>query len=385
MRRTADIVVLGVGGFGSACLAQLAMRGVSVLGIDQFLPGHDRGSSHGETRIIRQAYYEHVDYVPLVLRAYEQWRELEAESGRSLMEICGLALAGPVDGEAIEGSRLAAKLHKAEIQDLSPREAADRLSGFRIPEGFEVVFEPPGGFLHVENSVRCQVDLAIRHGAQLAIGETVEGWSSHGDTVIVQTNRGTIEAASLVIAAGAWASSLLAGRDRVPDIQVLRKVMLWNPVRTQSYSIENGGCGFLFEMPHGTFYGFPSLDGKTLKLAEHSGGTPATDPHTLDRSLMNADVSPVAEFVRQVMPNLDPKPARHAVCMYSMSPDGHFIVDRHPDFSNVVFGAGFSGHGFKFTPVIGEALADLALERATDLPIDFLSLDRFSKTDEPQR
>lgn len=385
MSRTADVVVLGVGGFGSACLAHLARRGISVLGVDQFLPGHDRGSSHGETRIIRQAYYEHMDYVPLVLRAYDQWRELEAESGRSLMEICGLALAGPSDGEAIQGSRLAAKLHGAEIQDLSPRDAADRLSGFQIPEGFEVVFEPPGGFLQVEDSIRCQVDQAISHGAQLAIGEVVESWSSSGDAVTVQTNRGTIEAASLVITAGAWASSLLLDIDRVPDIQVLRKVLLWNPVRTQSYTVETGGCGFLFEMPHGTFYGFPSLDGKTLKLAEHSGGVPVADPHTLDRSLTDADVSPVAKFVRQVMPDLDQKPARHAVCMYSMSPDGHFIVDRHPDFSNVVFGAGFSGHGFKFTPVIGEALADLALEGATDLPIDFLNLDRFSKTDEPQR
>ena len=385
MKRTADVVVLGVGGFGSACLAQLARRGISVLGVDQFLPGHDRGSSHGETRIIRQAYYEHMDYVPLVLRAYDQWRELEAESGRSLMEICGLALAGPSAGEAIQGSRLAAKLHGAEIQDLSPRDAADRLSGFQIPEGFEVVFEPPGGFLHVEDSVRCQVDQAIRHGAQLAIGEAVESLSSNGDVVTVRTNRGTIEAGSLVITAGAWASSLLAGIDRVPDIQVLRKVLLWNPVRTQSYSIENGGCGFLFEMLHGTFYGFPSLDGKTLKLAEHSGGIPVANPHGLDRSLTDADVTPASEFIRQVMPDLDPQPARHAVCMYSMSPDGNFIVDRHPEFSNVVFGAGFSGHGFKFAPVIGEALADLALEGTTDLPIDFLSLNRFSKTDEAQQ
>ena len=219
----------------------------------------------------------------------------------------------------------------------------------------------------------------------MAIGETVERWSSSGDAVTVQTNRGTIEAASLVIAAGAWASSLLSNIDRVPEIQVLRKVLLWNPVRTQSYSIENGGGGFLFELPHGTFYGFPSLDGKTLKLAEHSGGTPVSDPRKLDRSLTDADVSPVAEFIRQVMPDLDPQPARHSVCMYSMSPDGHFIVDRHPEFSNVVFGAGFSGHGFKFAPVIGEALADLALEGATDLPIDFLGLNRFSKTDEGQR
>lgn len=380
MSRQVDVIVLGVGGFGSACLAHLAKRGVSVLGADRFPPGHDRGSSHGDTRVIRQAYYEHTDYVPLVLRAYDQWRELESETGRSLMEICGLALAGPSDGEAIQGSRLAAQLHGAEIENLSPREAAERLPGFRFPDGFEVVFEPPGGFLHVEESVRSHVDQAIRHGAQLAIGESVENWSSNGNTVTVQTSGETIEAASLVITAGAWASDLLAGIDGAPDLQVLRKVLLWNPVRTQSYSIERGGCAFLFEMPQGTFYGFPSLDRKTLKLAEHSGGLPVADPLELDRSLTEADVSPVADFIMNAMPDLDPQPVRHAACMYSMSPDGNFIVDRHPEFPNVVFGAGFSGHGFKFTPTLGEALADLALKGATELPIEFLSLKRFTDT-----
>jgi sarcosine oxidase len=374
-----DVIVLGVGGFGGACLARLARRGVSVLGVDAFLPGHDRGSSHGDTRIIRQAYFEHPDYVPLLRRSYEMWSELESETGRSLMTLCGLALAGPPESSEVAGSRLAAKLHKVQLDDLSSREAAERLPGFRIPDGFEVIYEPRAGFLLVEECVRSQVDRAVQAGAHLRIGERIEGWSSDGRTVTVKTDHGLIEAGSLIVTAGAWASGLLAGVAGIPSLQVLRKVLLWHPVRTQDYSIDRGGCGFLFDMPEGTFYGVPSLDGKTLKLAEHSGGQVVVDPLKLDRRLLPSDVAPVSEFVRTVMPSLDPEPSRHMTCMYTMSPDGHFIVDRHPGLSNVVFGAGFSGHGFKFAPVIGEALADLALDGTTELPIGFLGLNRFER------
>lgn len=379
MNERADVVVLGVGGFGSACLAHLAGRGVSVLGLDAFPPGHDRGSSHGDTRIIRQAYYEHPDYVPLLRRTYELWSELESDSGRTLMNLCGLALAGPPEGETISGSRLAAKLHGVELQNLSPQDAAGQLPGFHIPDGLEVVYEPQGGLLFVEDCVRTHVNSAVQAGARLRIGERVTEWSSDGRTVSIRTDTDNIEAGALVVTAGPWASGLLADIPAVPAIQVRRKVLLWNRVRTQNYSIDTGQCGFLFEMPEGVFYGFPSLDGKTLKIAEHTGGTIVKDPLQLDRRLLPDDVAPVSQFINAVMPGLEPKPFRHAVCMYSMSSDGHFIVDRHPAFPNVVFGAGFSGHGFKFTPVIGEALADLALDGRTDLPIDFLGLSRFSK------
>ena len=373
-----DVVVLGVGGFGSACLAQLTRRGVSVLGLDAFLPGHDRGSSHGDTRIIRQAYFEHPNYVPLLRRAYELWRELEFDSRRALMNLCGLMLAGrPVD-EAVSGSRLAAKIHGVEIQNVSRNEAAERWPGFQLPDDFEVVHEPTAGFLFVEDCVRSLVDCAVRAGAQVRIGQRVLGWTSNGRIVTVRTDKGTIEAASLVVTAGAWASQLLQDVPGLPELQVLRKVLMWNRVRNQDYSIDHGGCGFLFNMPEGTFYGFPSLDGATLKIAEHTGGQVVADPLQVERRLLPGDVAPVSEFVRAVMPSLDPKPVRHAICMYTMSPDSHFIVDHHPEFSNVVFGAGFSGHGFKFTPVIGEALADLALDGATTLPIEFLGLSRFA-------
>lgn len=377
MSRRAEIVVLGTGGVGSACLFQLARRGVSALGIDAFPPGHSRGSSHGDTRIIRQAYFEHPSYVPLIQRAYGHWRDLESDSGHTLMELCGLALAGPPNGDAIRGSRLSAGIHQVDLRNLSTREAEDRLPGFQIPDGLDVVFEPEAGFLHVEDAVRSHVDRAVAMGARLALGEKVKAWSSNGRTVTLKTDSGEIEADSLVVTAGAWTSQILADLDDAPTIKILRKVLMWHPVRTRNYSIEHGGCAFLFEIPGGTFYGLPCIDGKTLKLAEHTGGEVVSDPDQPDRTLRESDVAPIASFIDAVMPDLDRTPVRHTVCMYSMSPDSHFILDRHPRHPNVVIGAGFSGHGFKFTPTIGEALTDLVLNGSTELPIDFLSLDRF--------
>ncbi|MBI1310359.1 N-methyl-L-tryptophan oxidase [bacterium] len=375
---TFDVIVVGTGGFGSSCLHHLAKRGLHVLGVDRFSVAHDRGSSHGDTRIIRQAYFEHPDYVPLLLRAYELWRELECESGRDLMRLCGLLVAGPSDGEAVPGAKLAAKLHGIELQQLEVRDTADRFPAFRVPAGFEVVFEPAAGFLFVEDCVRTHASLATQHGAILQTGDAVLDWSSDGSRVRVVTESATYEAASLVLTPGAWAGHIPHLADCLPPIEVRRKPLLWHPVSEPHFHVDAGMPGFFFEMPDGEFYGFPSLDGATLKVAQHTGGDVVTDPLSVDRSLHPSDIGPVAGFLQNVMPGVMAEPTRHAVCLYSMSPDSHFIIDRHPEFTNVVFGAGFSGHGFKFTSVIGEALADLAETGATKLPIDFLSLERFA-------
>lgn len=372
-----DVAVVGVGGFGSSCLYHLARRGVRVLGLDRFPAGHDRGSSHGDTRIIRQAYFEHPDYVPLLLRAYDLWRELESESGHDLLRICGLMLAGPGDGEAVAGTRTASREHGLDLESVSATEAVDRFPGFRIPNGFDVVFEQAGGFLYVEDCVRAHVDLACQHGAEFRSDAAVTGWTSDGRTVRVRTEHDEFETAALIITGGAWASELLQS-DVGRALEVKRKPLLWHPVRSDAYNVDNGGCGFLFDMPEGQFYGFPSLDGQTLKLAEHTGGEVVTDPLHLDRSLRDSDVNPLAAFASRVMPDVDPAPVRHALCMYTTTPDSHFLVDQHPAYENVWFGAGFSGHGFKVTSVIGEALADLAVDRQTELPVEFLGARRLS-------
>jgi sarcosine oxidase len=373
-----DVIVVGTGGFGSSCLYHLAKRGLRVLGLDRFPVAHDRGSSHGDTRIIRQAYFEHADYVPLLLRSYELWRDLEAESGCDLMRLCGLIVAGPPDGDAVPGAKLAAHLHGLALQSLNAESVSDRFPAFRIPPGFEAVFEPAAGFLFVEDCVRTHVELAERHGATIHTGEAVVDWSSDGGRVRVDTETQTFEATSLVLTPGAWAGHIPHLANCLPPIEVRRKPLMWHPVSKPYFHLDAGMPGFYFEMRDGEFYGFPSLDGDTIKLAQHNGGEVVSDPLTVDRSLRVSDVEPIAGFLRTVMPEADPEPARHAVCLYSMSPDSHFVIDRHPQFANVVFGAGFSGHGFKFTAVIGEALADLAETGATELPIGFLSLQRFT-------
>ena len=373
---TYDCIVLGVGGFGSGVLFHLARRGVRVLGIERFGVAHDRGSSHGETRIIRKAYFEHVDYVPLMLRGYELWSELEAASGQRLYHDCGLLLVGPPEGEAIAGAQLAGRRHSLRIEDVGRDEFAARFPGFRCPDGCVAVFEPEAGYLEVELCVRAHIDQAIAQGAVLQTGETVLGWTDEGGSVHVRTNKGDYRAAKLVITAGAWASAVLG--DLAIPLEVLRKPLLWCPVTTNVYEAAGGAPTFYYEMPAGSFYGFPSLDDQSLKLAEHSGGKTVADPLTVDRELRPSDVESIGRFLNAALPGVSRAPVRHAVCMYTVTPDRHFIVDWHPRCDNVVIGAGFSGHGFKFTGVLGAALADLALDGHTDLPIEFLSLNRSS-------
>ena len=366
-----DHIVLGVGGFGSSALYHLARRGRRVLGIERFDVPHDRGSSHGETRIIRKAYFEHPDYVPLLVRAYDLWRDLERESGRRLLEICGLVLAGAPESEAIAGVRLAARLHGVAVEDVGREAARRRFSAFQIPDGNDVLFEPDGGYLHVEDCVRTHAKLAIRHGAELRTGEAVRSWQSDGTRVRVVTDRAEYSADSLVITAGAWASQVLA--ELGLPLTVVRKTLHWHRVRSSSPPEHPT---FYFDRPAGSFYGFPCIDGHTVKLAQHSGGEPVADPLAVDRTLRESDAAPIREFVTECMPHLEPQTERHAVCLYTNTPDHHFVIDRHPEFANVVLGAGFSGHGFKFTSVLGDVLADLAVKGQTDLAIGFLGLDR---------
>jgi sarcosine oxidase len=370
-----DAIVIGLGGFGGAAFDQLARRGLRVAGIEQFEIAHDRGSSHGETRIIRKAYFEHPDYVPLLLRAYDLWRELEHDSAARLVHQVGLMIAGPAGGEAVPGARLARQLHGVPLEDVSTSDAAGRFPGFRIPDGSEIVFEPDAGFLEVEKCVRAQVERGIRAGGVARTNETVRRWSSDGMTVSVETDRGQYRAERAVIAAGPWAGGVL--RELNLPLRVKRKPVVWWPVRSNVYDQSRGAPTFYFEQGEHAFYGFPSTDGTTVKLAEHTGGETVDDPSTVDRTLREDDVQPLATFIRECMPELHDRPARHSVCLYTLTPDQHFIVDRHPGFPNVAIAAGFSGHGFKFTPVIGQALADLVIDGATRLPIGFLGLSRF--------
>lgn len=374
MSKTYDVIVLGVGGFGSAACHHLARRGARVLGLEQHDLLHELGSSHGETRIIRLAYFEHPDYVPLLRRAYELWADLEAESGQSLFRRARLLLSGPPEGETIAGALRAAAEHQLPVERLTAAEARRRFPGMQVPEDHAAVLEPDAGYLHVEHCVRQHAEGARRRGAELRTGARVVDWSANPAGVIVRTDQDTFHARRLVITAGAWAASVL--RELRLPLAVVRKFVGWFATEPDAYSVDRGYPTFYFEMPDGAFYGFPSLDGRSLKTAEHTGLDVVADPAQVDRSCRPADVERLRSFLRPVLPQVREELVRHSVCFYTLTPDRHFIVDRHPDLPQVVFAAGFSGHGFKFTSVMGEVLADLALEGRTAAPIGFLRLDR---------
>jgi monomeric sarcosine oxidase len=375
-----DVIVVGAGGVGSAALWQLAKRGVRVLGVDRFPPPHDRGSSHGHTRIIRQAYFEHADYVPLLLRSYELWEELESVVAKQLKFETGLLQIGPPNGEVVPGVLKAADLHGLAVDSFSSREVSKRWPAIRPPEDSLGVFERRAGYLRVEECVAACLSAAQQAGAELMTDVEVYGWRL-GDDITLHTSRGDLTANRLIVAAGPWAGQLLASLN-VP-LEVRRKPLMWFPSNDPTTRADAGFPCYLFELPQGVFYGFPQIDQHGLKMGEHSAGEPVADPLNVDRSLRQSDLAPVEAFAARCLPTLKPTCTKHVICMYTMSPDEHFIVDRQPDDPRVAFAAGLSGHGFKFTPVLGQALAELILDGQTELPIAFLSLQRFEQGASP--
>jgi sarcosine oxidase len=375
--QTYDVIVLGAGGVGSAALYELARRGVRALGIDRFHPPHDRGSSHGQTRVIRQAYFEHPDYVPLLKESYTLWRSLEAATGKSLFHEVGLLEVGPPDGVVVPGVLRAAAEHGLEVEQVSAANIEHRWPGLRVPGDLVGVFERQAGYLLVEDCVAAHLEAAEAAGATLLNNTVVQGWTANASGVRVSTSAGDFSAAKLIISAGSWAGELLDSLKL--GLTVRRKSLFWFAADTPQYDVTSGFPVYLFELPTGVFYGFPRLDGNTMKVAEHTGGVAVDDPANVNRKIDPSEQARVAEFLAAHLPQVSTHVADHAVCLYTMSPDENFIIDRHPSHPNVVFAAGLSGHGFKFAPVLGRALADLAVAGSTELPIDFLSLQRFKK------
>ena len=373
-----DVIVAGAGGMGNAALYHLARRGVRVCAVERFGLAHDRGSSHGDTRIIRKAYMEHPDYVPLLHRAYALWEELEAEEAGELFARVGLLVAGDPTAEAMRGQAACYQAHDLPHEELDAAAIVSRYRGLALPAEWSGFYDPLGGFLRVEDCVRRHVALARKHGAKLYAGEAMLSWRREGKGVVVETERRRLLAARLVLATGAWA---------VPELCrlgvaacVVRKVQLWYQGRgVDQYARGAFPCFFIADGEH-YFYGFPAQAPWGLKLAEHNvSHDPVADPLGLNRALTAGDQACVLDFLARFFPALQPALSKHAVCMYSLTPDKHFVLDIHPECSAVVLGAGFSGHGFKFAPVVGEILAELALEGDTKHPIEFLRLSRFAQ------
>ncbi len=367
-----DAIVVGLGADGSAAAARLAERGAKVLGIEAFSRGHTDGSSGGLTRVIRLAYYEHPDYVPLLKRAWELWRDLERVTGTELLRQTGGVYVGSRDGELVAGSLRSAREHSLEHELLSPEALRERLPLFRFDPDWWGLAEATAGYLLPERAIAAHVALAERHGADLRFDERVISWSEDGDGVRVTTDRGTYGAARLVITAGAWNARLLP---RIaPFLQVKRVPLFWfEPAsdrealaRLPVYIVDSG-------LGHGC-YGFPYLADQGLKIATHGAGTP-TDPDTVDRVAHPADEAPIRAFIKERLPAADGPVRMTKICMYTVTPDEHFIVDVD---GPLTYASACSGHGFKFASVMGEILADLALDGRTRHPIGFLSASRLA-------
>jgi len=371
-----DAIVIGTGGVGSSALYHLARAGAKVIGLDRFPPGHDQGSSHGQTRIIRQAYHEHPNYVPLLFRAYELWHQLEQESQQQLYYQTGILFSGPPQGEVIRGVLKAAKEHNLNVEVPEINDARARWPAFHLRDDFRTVFEERAGYLLVEDCVRAHIAAAERRGAIMKSGVTVRDWKVDGASVVVRTDSEQYTADRLVVTSGAWAADLLASLN-IP-FQVRRKPLFWYRADDRRYEAAAGCPCFFFDNEHGQLYGFPKIDDRGIKTAEHTGGDVVIDPLHVDRSLHASDQRHIEARLAEYLPGVSRDCQLHAVCMYTMSPDEHFIVGLHPEHPQVAFSAGLSGHGFKFTSVLGEIMAQLVLDGHSPHPIDFLSPRRFA-------
>ncbi|MBI82460.1 MAG: N-methyl-L-tryptophan oxidase [Planctomycetaceae bacterium] len=371
---TYDAIVIGTGGVGSAAAYHLARRGHRVLGLDRFSHGHDQGSSHGQTRMIRQAYFEHPDYVPLVKEAYKSWDALESEIRTKLFHRIGLLEVGPPDGVLIPGVLASVEKHNLTVDRLSENDIRNRFPMFRSPSGYVGIFENDAGYLLVEQCVLAHLQLAQQHGAELLTDEKVVEWNATSRGITVRTTRAEYSAGQLVVTAGAWSEEVLASLGT--SLRILVKHLQWYVSPSSEMQQQRGCPTFFFELPEGCFYGFPQIDHRGVKVAEHSGGVEISHPSRLEQRISQSDQQRLDNFVSGCVAPLTTRSLDHKVCMYTMTPDEHFIVDRHPDHHNVCFAAGLSGHGFKFACILGAALADLATQQTTELPIDFLRANR---------
>jgi sarcosine oxidase len=373
-----DVIVIGLGGMGSAAAYHLAARGCRVLGLEQHEPAHDKGSSHGGSRIIRQAYFEDPGYVPLLLRAYELWEKLAADAQRDVYRITGGLFMGPPDSGVVSGSLRAARQWGLPHEMLDTAEITARFPNFTPEPGDVALYEARAGFARPELTVRAHLELAEKLGATLQFGETVLDWEqTAGGGIRVRTGRGSYSAEQLVICPGPWASQVL-GSFGVP-IAVQRAVMYWmDPI---------GGVAKFLDQPifineftsdiH--LYGIPAIDGPRggVKVAFAGAGVACT-PDTIDRVVHASEIGELTARVAELLPALAGTCLRTVTCMYSNTPDNNFVIARHPDCDRVTVAYGFCGHGFKFVPVVGEILADLAIDGATARPISMFDPARFA-------
>lgn len=373
-----DVIVAGLGAMGSAAAYHLAASGNRVLGLDRFQPPHEFGSSHGLTRIIREAYFEDPAYVPLVQRAYELWADLERQSSRQIYLPTGGAMIGPAGGVLVRGAEQSARQHQLAHRLLATAELRQKFPAFIPADDMVAVWEPRAGILFPEGAVQSHLELGAKLGATLRFHEPVLKWEATAQGVRVFTAQQSYTAARLLLSAGAWMSSLLP--DLKLSLKVERQVLFWFEPKAGAEQFAPGRCP-VFICEYATqkfFYGLPDL-GDGFKIALHHQGEEA-QPESVRREVSAEEIGAMRDLLRRFLPEANGRMRSTAVCVYTNTPDEHFILDRHPAHGQVLIASPCSGHGFKFSSAIGEIAAQLLTGRHPPFDLRLFSLQRFAST-----
>jgi sarcosine oxidase len=370
-----DVAVVGLGAMGSAALLDLARRGVRAVGFDRFHPPHTQGSTHGRSRIIRQAYYEDPVYVPLVRRAYERWDLLTKETGVPVFQQTGGLMLGPRDGLLVGGSRQSAVTHGVPFEELDAAAIARRFPDLHPDTDTAAILEPHAGILHPEEAVAAALGRAKTLGVETHLGTTVEGWSPGSSSVVLETTAGRFEAGSVILAAGSWLGDLIGAS--LP-LTVERQITFWfDPVSGTPRLAPERLPVFIWEWaPDRLFYGLPDV-GEGLKIARHHEGR-TTTPATVDRSVSPDEMADARSLLERFIPNAAGPFRSAVVCLYTNTPDFNFVLGPLASDPRVIVVSACSGHGFKFASAVGEVAADLATVGSSTFDLAAFSPDRFT-------
>jgi len=372
-----DVIILGLGAHGSSAAYHLSKNDIKVCGIDKFVPPHAFGSSHGQSRIIRQAYHESPMYVPLVKEAYTLWNELENISGKKLLLKTGGLILGNENAMVIKGARLSAETHNVPYEYLISKEIAKRFPALKPTEDTVAVVEQSAGILFPEKCIKTNLDLANKNGARLLFGEAVQSIKQKNNHVEIVTNKNVFQTEKLIVSVGAWLNDLLPEL-KLP-LNIKRQVLFWfkNENKQMQQFIEPEQLPiFIWEYssPH-IFYGFPNL-GSGIKIALHHEGQ-SIHPDLLSKEVYEDEIKQMKNILDKYF-NVDTRFSSSDVCMYTNTPDEHFIIDYYPSHQNIIIASPCSGHGFKFSSAIGKILCDMTLEKQLSFDISPFSINRFS-------
>ncbi len=374
----ADYAVVGLGSMGSFAFWQLAKRNKRVIGFEQFTPGHDQGAGHGETRIFRTAYGEGVEYVPLLQQARSLWQEFQAEADVEVYTENKGIMFGPIGDAFIETVEESVHTYKLPHKKLSPEEARGTYPQINFKDNYKIICEEYAGFVRPELAIETAVKQGIMLGGTAYNDYPVTAIASDEEGVLISAGEEQYRVKKVIVSTGGWTNSLLPQLNLPLELE--RQVLVWYDAKNPALFTQDKFPIFSRVVDGAGFYGFPTLDGKTVKVAiHHGGGDIIHHPNEVDREIHKKDLNKVTELVKEYFPDLDPDPVKAKTCFYTNTPDEHFIIGEAPGLSNVILLGPMAGHGFKFAPVIGKIGADLALGETLDLDIGIFNPNRFNK------